>query len=89
MWNLLQLAVSLCVLSISLPLSVSVSAPATISQDIELQQQHHWGNSEFNFTARYVTQSQGPRLLHTDSYRGPQSTIGEVRLSCNLSFGAL
>lgn len=25
--------------------------------DIELQQQQHWGNSELNFTARYVTHS--------------------------------
>lgn len=89
MWNLLQLAVSLCVLSISFPPTVPMSAPATIPQDIELQQQHHWGNSEFNFTAKYVTQSQGPGLLHTGNYRGPQSTVGEAGLRCNLCFGTL
>lgn len=64
----MQLAVSLCVLSVSLPLSVPVSAPATIPQDIELKQQYHWDNSEANFTSRYVTQAQGPRLLPTDRY---------------------
>lgn len=88
-WNLLQLAVSLCVFSTSLPLTVPVSVPAAIPQDIELKQQHHWGNSEFNFTAKYVTGSLARGCPTPEIYGGPQGTVGEAGLSCSLCFGTL